>query len=205
MRNDLNVKVVSEIMGRLGIREKSDLIKQSKWESVMNLVAVVYEQLTDDEKYRKSFERSVEQFGYAPIKLNGRMKAYFGWYKHRARKPVAVELSKEFYLGADLVEVMGTVLHEASHYYLHMAGEKYDDGDYEFETLLKLLGAPSTGVRERTDNSRIVTYSCGNGCTWVRNRRSSRMRGAMCSKHRETLKETVTTYGEYKKKDDTLK
>lgn len=84
-----------------------------------------------------------------PLKLNGRMKTTYGWFRHKRdlsgknRGAVSVELNKFFVENNEESVVLDVLHHELVHYALFVTGKPHKDGHPVFESELRKLGIVS--------------------------------------------------------------
>lgn len=100
-----------------------------------------------------------------PLRLNGRMKTTFGWFRHqRNGAPLSVELNKYFVENNEATVVIDVLKHELCHYALFMQGRPYKDGQSEFENELKRLNIISQSTIDKykiaTQPRKIQVYQC---------------------------------------------
>ncbi len=100
-----------------------------------------------------------------PITIDGRIKnslAYFQHYVGRKKSPVAIKFSKRLVENYSNETIKDVILHELCHYVLYMQGKKYKDGDTDFETELRKIGASSTNTIPIAGTIYVLYCSCCN-------------------------------------------
>lgn len=150
-------------------------------------------------EFRRNMERDVYQialriplkvssaptrYNTPPVKLNGRIYRTLG--RFTLQEPYDIELSKVLYEEGTEQDIVLILLHEICHYVLYVGGNKgYNDGNTEFETLLRAVGAPSTGKTPVYANKGYL-YECSDGCKIVDARRFP-TGYLVCSRHKNAL------------------
>ncbi|MFJ8247342.1 SprT-like domain-containing protein [Peribacillus asahii] len=112
-----------------------------------------------------------------PVLINGRLKSTYGRFVHNRvqKRPVKIEISKNYIEHQEFETVRETLLHECIHYALYMKGLPYKDGHPVFEAELKKWGSHSTGTVKY--HGKVVQYACPScGYTYNKKKRYPRNR-----------------------------
>jgi len=93
-----------------------------------------------------------------PVLINRRMKATFGTFKFRYKRPLSVEMSYNFVKSQEDEKVLDVLRHELVHYACFTLGKPYNDGSKHFEGELRRLGVCST--KTYTYKGKAHQYKC---------------------------------------------
>lgn len=107
-----------------------------------------------------------------PVTLNGRLTRTLGCFRYtrlsNATRFEIVDITGKLEISSRLVNgdynietITSVIAHELCHYHLYIEGSnQYGDGDYEFEQLIKKIGALSTGVISPTVIYDLICSCC---------------------------------------------
>lgn len=93
-----------------------------------------------------------------------------------------IQFQKKHYEQSEIFDLFGTFAHEVCHYICWLAEMDSDDGDYDFETALKIIGAPQTNI-ERNLNLKYMIYTCEEGCCLKFAQRLQMNKVYVCQEH----------------------
>lgn len=134
---------------------------------------------------KKNYQMNLE----IPISMNGRLKRVLGRFRFQNKKPLRIEMSRNFVEYSTKDEVIDVLKHELIHYALYAKGLPYKDGEAYFEGELKKHNSSPT--RTFKPRGQMVIYQCQTcGNEYPRSRRlshdgkghycASRKTGTMC-------------------------
>lgn len=95
-----------------------------------------------------------------PVLVNGRLKRSNGRfvYQPSTKRPMKIEIAKDYIQYHDWGLVIETLKHECIHYALFMLGKPFKDGHPLFESEIEKHGSHSTGVVKF--KGKVVVYAC---------------------------------------------
>jgi len=127
-----------------------------------------------------------------PIEINGRLKIVLGRFKNTGainRRPVKIEMSKQYLIHGKLEDIQSTIRHECIHYALYVTGKPYKDGERLFESELRKFDTNSTKTTSLRLERNVSLYKCS--CTTHVKKRALRNGGKY---HRCTRCKSSLTY-----------
>lgn len=129
-----------------------------------------------------------------PMKINGRFSSTLGrfTYNKKSKKPVSIEISKNYLKNGSLKDIKSTLRHEAIHYALFVQGRKHRDREEDFENELKKHNSHSTGTVRYKSKQLKVTHECECGNQWIRQRAMSSY--YVCASCKTAIKEVKREY-----------
>lgn len=151
------------------------------------------------EKYAKDFLKNQYNLELTvPIEINARLKRVLGRFRNMGannRKPIKIEMSKQYLIHGKLEDIQSTIRHECTHYALYVTGKPYKDGEKLFESELKKHGTNSTRTTSLKLERNVNVYKCN--CTTHTTLRALRNNGMnhTCS----SCKSKLTYLGRQKK------
>lgn len=146
---------------------------------------------------KRTRELAEELFGMSfssPVLENSRLTRTLGRYKFRRMSkkhilPLKIEYSSRLLNNYNDETIESVIKHELTHWALSVKGLPFDDGDPEFESELRRVGAHSTGVITLSGTihtakcskcDKIVSRNNSEGCLWKYVKPNSRYTTRCC-------------------------
>ena len=130
----------------------------------INMAMVITDWKAVERKLTKDAQKFLQEaYGLTlecPVEVNGRLKSKNGRfvYSRRIKRPVKIEISKNYIQYQDWKIVIETLKHECIHYALYMLDKPFHDGHPLFEAEIQKHDSHSTGVIRY--KGKVVTYEC---------------------------------------------
>lgn len=97
-----------------------------------------------------------------PIKISNRLKSTFGYFRHRSKLPIEIQISNNLIEYHDEEILLDVFKHELIHYVCFITGKQYKDGSKDFESELRRQGVSSTKTFKYKGKGHEYVCTCCN-------------------------------------------
>jgi SprT-like protein len=97
-----------------------------------------------------------------PIKISKRLKSTFGYFRHKNKLPVEIQMSFELINYQTDEVILDIFKHELIHYVCFITGKQYKDGSSDFENELRRQGVCSTKTYKYKGKGHEYVCTCCN-------------------------------------------